>query len=94
MSGNTCSEQQVGHEAAFGGQGPRRFKGVIHATNKRTSGSAQARKDSGTKAFTLTEATTSVKTAAPAMRAGMGKVRLAERSSEQQNSCSSSRSPS
>ena len=40
------------------------------------------------------EATTSVKTAAPAMRAGMGKVRLAERSSEQQNSCSSSQSPS
>ena len=40
------------------------------------------------------EATTSVKTAAPAMRAGMGKVRLAERSSDQQNSCSSSQSPS
>jgi hypothetical protein len=40
------------------------------------------------------EATTSVKTAASAIRAGMGKVRLAERSSEQQNSCSSSQSPS
>jgi hypothetical protein len=40
------------------------------------------------------EATTSVKTAAPAMRAGIGEVRLAERSSEQQNSCSSSQGPS
>src|SRR6516225_155942 len=40
------------------------------------------------------EATTAVKTAAPAMRAGMGEVRLAERCSEQQNSCSSSQNPS
>jgi hypothetical protein len=50
-------------------------------------------KCAGVKAAAM-EATTSVKTAAPAMRAGMGKVRLAERSSEQQNSCSSSQSPS
>ena len=40
------------------------------------------------------EATAAVKTAAPAMRAGMGEVRLAERCSEQQNSCSSSQNPS
>jgi hypothetical protein len=38
-------------------------------------------KCAGVKAAAM-EATTSVKTAAPAMRAGMGKVRLAERSSE------------
>jgi hypothetical protein len=50
-------------------------------------------KCAGVKAAAM-EATNSVKTAAPAMRAGMGKVRLAERSSEQQNSCSSSQSPS
>jgi hypothetical protein len=39
------------------------------------------------------EATTTVKTAA-AMRAGMGKVRLAERSSEQQKRWNSPQSPS
>jgi hypothetical protein len=50
-------------------------------------------KRAGVKAAAM-EATSSVKTAAPAMRAGMGKVRLAEHSSEQQKSCSSSQSPS
>jgi hypothetical protein len=50
-------------------------------------------KPAGVKAAAM-EATTSVKTAASAMRAGMGEVRLAERSSEQQNSCGSSQSPS
>jgi hypothetical protein len=49
-------------------------------------------KCAGVKA-TAMEATTTVKTAA-AMRAGMGKVRLAERSSEQQKSCNSPQSPS
>ena len=50
-------------------------------------------KRAGVKAAAM-EASTSVKTAAPAMRAGMGKVRLAEHSSEQQSGCSSSQSPS
>ena len=42
-------------------------------------------KRAGVKAAVM-EATAAVKTAAPAMRAGMGEVRLAERCSEQQNS--------
>jgi hypothetical protein len=40
------------------------------------------------------EATTSVKTATPAMRAGMGEVRLVERSSEQQSTRDSPQNPS
>jgi hypothetical protein len=40
------------------------------------------------------ESATSVKTPAPAMRASVGKVRLAESSSEEQSSCHSSQNPS
>jgi hypothetical protein len=40
------------------------------------------------------ESTTAVKTAAPAMGASIGKVRLAESSSEEQSSCHPSQNPS
>jgi hypothetical protein len=52
-----------------------------------------AAKRAGVEAAAM-EAAASVKTPAPAMRAGMGEIRLAERSSEQQSTRDSSQNPS
>jgi hypothetical protein len=50
--------------------------------------------ESTTMESTTMESTTAVKTPAPAMGASIGKVRLAESSSEEQSSCHPSQNPS
>ena len=65
---------------------------IVHAREATVKSANSAVKRAGVKAATM-EAAASVKTAAPAVRAGVGEVRLAERNREQQSTRESSQNP-
>jgi hypothetical protein len=68
--------------------------GMKPATVESTAAVKPAAVESAAVESAAVESATSVKTPAPAMRASVGKVRLAESSSEEQSSCHSSQNPS
>jgi imidazoleglycerol phosphate synthase glutamine amidotransferase subunit HisH len=66
---------------------------IVHTRESTVKSANSAVKRAGMKAAAM-EAAASVKTPAPAVRAGVGEVRLAERSSEQQSTRDQSQYPS